>query len=320
VGPGLDLNQLVSEEGKPSKGFLHWLGETRVFSKGSGEIEIKLNRFSQKLWTLPKVVGKFTFKDRVLRTNNLTLGQTKIDKVMFMGKLSLADIKNPSFETVLVSRGILVDKLFGMFGGIFKGSLTGNAIWFKARLQGRGGDLKQITQSLKGRLSFDFKNGRIHTGKLLNGAVKLFGIPIDPKTVAERTRQPATGYMQIFGDFSILDGVARTENFLYEEEEKRLSLVGAFDLNTSRMETVVGYAPFRSMDRIIKKIPILGPIVTGGKEGSLITTYYQVDGPFSDPKVESVPFKSISEKVLGTLEGIIIAPSELFTESEPANP
>ncbi|MEE8269477.1 MAG: AsmA-like C-terminal region-containing protein, partial [Nitrospinaceae bacterium] len=320
VGPGLDLNQLVSEEGKPSKGFLHWLGETRVFSKGSGEIEIKLNRFSQKLWTLPEVVGKFTFKDRVLRTNNLTLGQTKIDKVMFMGKLSLADIKNPSFDMVLVSRGVPIDKLFGMFGGMFKKSLTGNTVWLKANLQGQGGDLKQITQSLKGRLSFDFKNGRIHTGKLLNGAVKLFGIPIDPKTVAERTRQPATGYMQIFGDFSILDGVARTENFLYEEEEKRLSLVGAFDLNTSRMETVVGYAPFRSMDRIIKKIPILGPIVTGGKEGSLITTYYQVDGPFSDPKVESVPFKSISEKVLGTLEGIIIAPSELFTESEPANP
>jgi hypothetical protein len=71
------------------------------------------------------------------------------------------------------------------------------------------------------------------------------------------------------------------------------------------------------MDRIVKKIPLLGPIVTGGKEGSLITTYYKVEGPFSDPKVESVPFKSISEKILGTLEGIIIAPSELFTESEP---
>jgi uncharacterized protein YhdP len=207
-----------------------------------------------------------------------------------------------------------------MFGGMFEGSLTGHTFWLKARLQGQGGDLKQLTQSLKGRLSFDLKNGQISTGKLLNGAVKLFGIPIDPKTVDERTRQPSTDYMQIFGDFSILDGVARTENFLYEEEDKRLSLVGAFDLNASRMGTVVGYAPFRTMDRIIKKIPILGPIVTGGKEGSLITTYYKVDGPFSDPQVESVPFKSISEKVLGTLEGILIAPSELFTESEPENP
>ena len=171
---------------------------------------------------------------------------------------------------------------------------------------------------MKGRLSFNLKDGRINTGRLLNGVVELFGISINSKTVAKRERQQDTGYLQIFGDLFILDGVARTENFLYEEKGERLSLVGAFDLNTSRMGTVVGVAPFRKMDRIIKKIPILGPIVTGGKEGSLITTYYKVDGPFSDPKVESVPFKSISEKILGTLEGVIIAPSELFSSQEPS--
>jgi hypothetical protein len=318
VGPGLDLNQLVSEDGKPSKGFLGWLGDTRVFSKGSGEIEIKLNQFVRNLWTLPEVSGKFTFKDRVLQTRDLTLGQAKIDKVMVMGKLSLADVESPSFETILISRGVPADKLFGMFGGMFEGSLTGDTVWLKARLQGQGGDLKEITKSLKGRLSFDLKDGKINTGKLLNGAVELFGISIDPKTVDKRTREPSTDYMQIFGDFSILEGVAHTENFLYEEEGKRLSLVGDFDLNTSRMGTVVGYAPFRTMDRIIKRIPLLGPIITGGKEGSLITTYYKVEGPFDDPKVESVPFKSISEKILGTLEGVIIAPSELFSSQEPS--
>lgn len=316
MGPGLNLNKIISKEGKPSKGFLGWLGETRVFSKGSGEIEIKLNQFAQKFWTLPKVTGRFTFKDQVLRTNNLTLGQPKIDEVMIKGKLSLADIQNPSFDTVLISRGVLVDKLFAMFGGMFHASLTGNTAWLKAHLQGRGGDLKQITQSLKGRLSVNLKDGRINTGRLLNGVVKLFGISVNPENMAKRERQHNTAYLQIFGNFSILDGVASTEKFLYEEKGERLSLVGTFDLNTSRMGTVVGLAPFRRVGRIIKGIPIIGPIITGGREGSLITSYYKVEGPFSDPKVESVPFKSISEKILGTLEGIIIAPSELFSSQE----
>ena len=320
MGPGLDLNQMVSKEGEPSQGFLGWLSETRVFSKGSGEIKIKLNRFAQKYCTLPEVSGKLTFRDKILRTNNLNLGQAKIDEVLVKGKLSLVDIQNPSFDIFLVSRKVQVDKLFAMFGGIFNGSLTGNTVWLKARVQGEGGDLKQLTKSLKGRLSFDFKGGKIHTGKLLNGAVDLFGIPIDPETVARRALEPDTDYRQIYGDFKILNGVARTENFLYEEEGKRLSLVGAFDLNSSRMGTVVGYAPFRQADRFIKKIPILGPIITGGKEGSLITTYYKVEGPFNGPKVEAVPFKSISEKILGTLEGVIIAPSELFSSQEPSIP
>ncbi|MCZ6514151.1 MAG: AsmA family protein [Nitrospinae bacterium] len=320
AGPGLDMNQLVSDKGKPSKGFLAWLGQTHVFSNGSGEIKIKIDRFSQKFWTLPKVAGKFTFENQVLRTDNLTLGQPRVDQVMIMGKLSLADIQNPAFDAVLISRKTPVDKLFAMFGNMFFASLTGDTLWFKAHLRGRGGDLTQITQNLKGRVSFNLKDGRINTGRLLNGVVKLFEISVDPQTVAERALQPNNGYMQIFGDFQIVNGVARTENFLYEEKGERLSLVGAFDLNTSRMGTVVGVAPFRRIGRIIEKIPILGPIVTGGREGSLITTYYKVEGPFSDPKVEAVPFKSISNKILGTLEGVIIAPSELFTERELSKP
>jgi hypothetical protein len=319
-GPGLNLNQMVSEEGKPSKGFLNWLGETRVFSKGSGEIEIKLNRFVHKFWTLPGVTGKLTFEDQVLQTNNLNLGQPKIDEVMLMGKLSLADNLNPAFDVVLISRKVPVDNLFAMFGGMFKASLTGDTIWLKAHLQGRGGNLKQITQSLKGQLSFHFKDGRINTGRLLNGVVELFGISIDPKTVSERARQPNSSYMRIFGNFSILEGVARTENFMFEETGQRLSLVGAFDLNTSRMGTVVGVAPFRRVGRIIKQIPILGPIVTGGEEGSLITNYYKVEGPFSDPKVESIPLTSVSKKVLGTFQGIFSAPSDLFPKQDPASP
>lgn len=320
VGPGLNLNQIVSEEGKPSKGFLSWVGGTRVFSKGSGEVEIKLGQFTHKSWTLPEVIGEFTFKDQTLRTNNLTLGKPDVDQVMIMGELNLADPQKPSFDTALIARNVPVDNLFNMFGGMFAASLTGQTVWLKAQLQGQGGDLKQVTQSLKGRLAFNLRDGRINTGLLLNGAVQLFGITVDPKTTAERMRQHNTGYLNIFGEFSILNGVAHTKKFLYEEKGKRLSLVGSFDLNESRMDTVVGLAPFRRVGRVIEQIPILGPIVTGGKEGSLITSYYKVEGLFSDPKVESVPFKSIGEKVLGTLEGIISAPSDLFTEKEPANP
>jgi uncharacterized protein YhdP len=320
VGPGLNLNQIVSEDGKPSKGFLSWVGGTRVFSKGSGEVEIKLGQFTHESWTLPEVTGKFTFKDQTLRTNNLTLGKPDVDQVMIMGKLNLADPQNPSFDTALIARHVPIDRLFVMFGGMFDASLTGKTVWLKAHLQGQGGDLKQVTQSLKGRLAFNLKDGRINTGLLLNGAVQLFGIDVDPKTTAERRRQHNTGYLKIFGEFSILNGVAHTKKFLYEEKGKRLSLVGSFDLNASRMDTVVGLAPFRRVGRVIEQIPIIGPIVTGGKEGSLITSYYKVEGPFSDPKVESVPFKSIGEKVLGTLEGIITAPSDLFIEKKPANP
>ena len=320
VGPGLDLNQMISEEGKPSKGFLAWLSGTRVFASGSGEIAIKVNQFAWDFWRIPEIAGTFTFKDQVLQTNDLTIGQPIIDQMTLVGELRLADIRSPSFEVTLNTRNVKTEGLFGIFGDMFQASLTGQTAWLKARLKGRGENLKEITKSLNGRLSLNLKEGRINTGRLLNGVVDLFGIPVDPATVAKRAGQPNTGYLQIFGDFSVADGIAQTENFLYEEKGQRLSLVGAFNLNSSHMATVVGVAPFRRVGRVIEKIPVLGPIVTGGKEGSLITSYYKVEGPFSGPKIESVPFKSISKKVLGTLEGIITAPGDLFKEREPAKP
>ena len=319
VGPGMDLNQVVSDDGKPSKGFLGWLAGTQVFSRGSGEIEIKLNRFAHKIWTLPEIAGRITFKNQILKTQNLMLGQPKVDEIKIKGKLSLADIQSPSFDAILITRHVPVENLFAMFGDMFHASLTGETVGLKARLQGQGGDLKQITQSLKGRVSFDLRKGRINTGRLLNGVVKLFGITVDPRTIAERARQHNTGYLRIFGDLAVINGIARTENFLYEEKGQRMSLVGAFDLNASRMDTVVGVAPFRRVGRVIEKIPIIGHIVTGGKESSLITTYYKVEGPFSGPKVESVPLKSVGEKVMDTLEAIVTAPGDLFPDPEPSS-
>lgn len=320
VGPSLDLNQLVSDKGESSQGFLGWLSHTHVFSNGSGKVEIKVNRFTRSFLTLPEVTGTFTFKDRILRTDNLTVGLPQIDQLTLKGQLNLADSQNPEFKGFLVSRNVPVEGLFAMFGGMFSASLTGHTVWMKAHFQSRGSDLKQIVQSLKGRISFNIKKGRINNGRLLNGVARLFEVSVDPGTIARRSGQPNSGYLQIFGDFSILNGVARTENFMFEDKGERLSLAGAFDLNTRRMDTVVGLAPFRRVGRFIEKIPVIGKILTGGEEGSLITTYYKVEGPFDDPKVEAVPLQSVGKKLLGTLEGIISIPSDLFAEKEPASP
>lgn len=317
VGSELNLDKMISTKEKPSTGFMAWLGGTRVFSKGSGEIDIKINRFNKKPWKLPEVAGKLTFKNRVLETKRLALGQPKIDEVLIRGTLNLSDTKNPEFDVVLISRDTRIEKLFGMFGGLFRSALTGTNVWMKVKLKGRGGDLKQIAQSLQGQWSFDIKEGRIHTGFLLNGTAQLFDVPVDPKIIAERDRQHNTGYMRIFGDFPIVNGVAHTENFMYEDKGDRVLLVGSIDLYQQRLDLVAGVAPFRRVSRWIEKIPILGKIITGGSEGSLITSYYEVAGPFSGPRIESIPWTTIGKKILGTFEGIITAPVNIIPHEEP---
>jgi len=260
-----------------------------------------------------------TFKDQILETQNLTLGQPGLDRMQVSGKLYLADSQNPGFEAELVSRKTQVDKLLGLFGGMFDSALTGEMQYLKAHLKGRGADLKQLTQSLTGNLAFDIRGGRIHSGRLLNGVSELFGVPADPETVEERKRPGSSSYLAILGDFSVVNGQAHTDKYLFEDKGERLSLVGNFNLNTREIDAIAGVAPFRRVGRVLKEIPILGPIITGGGEGSLFTSYHAVKGTFSDPQTEAILFKSLSEKVVGTLEGVVMAPADIFkgvTETE----
>ncbi len=78
------------------------------------------------------------------------------------------------------------------------------------------------------------------------------------------------------------------------------------------------YGILVSLNTTSRKLLILGPIVTGGKEGSLFTNYYEVEGPFSDPRIESIPWTSVGKKVLGTFEGIITAPADLIPRPDPS--
>ena len=92
-----------------------------------------------------------------------------------------------------------------------------------------------------------------------------------------------------------------------------MSLVGLFDLNKFTMDTIVGVAPLRALDRIITKIPVFGRILAGGDEQSIFKTYYLIQGSFEDPVVTSVPFTALGKRVIGTLQGILESPGDIFT-------
>ena len=83
-----------------------------------------------------------------------------------------------------------------------------------------------------------------------------------------------SNYVDISGDFAHIGGIAETENFIYETDQRKSFIVGKFDLNHREMDTVVGVAPMPGLDKFLTQIPLVGKILTAGDEGSLIKTYY----------------------------------------------
>ena len=92
--------------------------------------------------------------------------------------------------------------------------------------------------------------------------------------------------------------------------------MGQFDLQHNTMDTVIGVAPMRGLDKFLNQIPLVGGILTGGDEKSLVKNYYKVTGSFDDPKTTPVPLMSLGKKVVGIFQGIVQTPEKIFSPSE----
>ena len=66
------------------------------------------------------------------------------------------------------------------------------------------------------------------------------------------------------------------------------------------------------LDRFLAKIPLVGKIITGGDEKSLVKTYYVVKGNFNDPDISAIPFTSLGKKVMGIFQGILQTPQDIL--------
>ncbi|MEE9258379.1 MAG: AsmA-like C-terminal region-containing protein, partial [Nitrospinaceae bacterium] len=263
---------------------------------------------------LKNVAGKFSFRDDVFKVGVLKAGAG--NPIQAQGTISIKESEPIRFTSRIWAKNSEAANLIGIFGDTFKKCLDGNLKSLNVDLKGEGGNWGEIRHTLTGAVSVHLASGEIDNEELKRGTYRLFGLPqkaVPERVSAERDR---LGYEQIEGRFSLKNGVAQTEKFVYESRQRRTSVVGMFDLGKNTMDAIMGVAPLPGLDKFLTKIPVVGKIITGGDEESLVKNYYSVKGPFADPEITPVPFTSLGKKVMGIFQGILQAPAEIFPFSE----
>ena len=315
TGKTLIVDELIppdTDDNGVEMNFRDLLEKLRLISKGTSKVSVDLEQLSYKWMTLSDVSGKIFLKDREIIFDGFQMGSK--NPIKGSGKFSVKDPEAIRFETQLEANDIEAGELLAMFGDHFKDGLTGRVKKLDLSVKSRGRNLSENIRTLSGKASIRLDKGTIDKGKLKAGAFSLFGlqVPVADKNNAEVDEGPSN-YVGISGDFTHVGGIAETENFIYETDQRRTSIVGKFDLNKREMDTVVGVAPMPGLDKFLTKIPVVGKILTAGDEGSLIKTYYTVKGPFDDPEVSATPFTSLGKKVMGLFQGILQTPGEILT-------
>ena len=307
TGERLNIDELLPEPQGEETSFIDRLNQSEFFAKGKGEIRFDLDKLDYKLFTLDQVIGSIVLKNREIEMKDLVFDSNS--SVNSGGRI-LIDAKGVGhFEGSVQARDMETKNLFSFFGNIFENSLSGDVKTVDARLKGSGKDWKEIFRSLSGNLSLDIQSGNINLEKLKRGVRRLFSSIPQPNPLK---KDAASSFKQISGDFVAKDGIFKTQNFVIETENRRTSIVGTFDLVNNQMDTVVGIAPLAGLDRFLTQIPVVGKIITGGDEKSILKTYYTVKGDFNNPEITLTPFTSLGKRVMGIFQAILQAPQELL--------
>ena len=307
TGERLNIDELLPEPQGEETSFIDRLNQSEFFAKGKGEIRFDLDKLDYKLFTLDQVIGSIVLKNREIEMKDLVFDSNS--SVNSGGRI-LIDAKGVGhFEGSVQARDMETKNLFSFFGNIFENSLSGDVKTVDARLKGSGKDWKEIFRSLSGNLSLDIQSGNINLEKLKRGVRRLFSSIPQPNPLK---KDAASSFKQISGDFVAKDGIFKTQNFVIETENRRTSIVGTFDLVNNQMDTVVGIAPLAGLDRFLTQIPVVGKIITGGDEKSILKAYYTVKGDFNNPEITLTPFTSLGKRVMGIFQAILQAPQELL--------
>ncbi len=307
TGERLDVDGFLPAPQGEENSLVSRLNQSEFFAKGKGKIKFALSKLGYKLFTVDHVAGDIVLNNRKIEMKDLVFASNA--SIRSGGQMWIDAAGVCHFEVSVQAQDMKTENLFSFFGDIFENSLSGDVKMIDARLQGDGKDWQEILQSLSGNLSLNVQSGNMNTEKLKEGVRRLFASlpPTDP--IEQGTLSP---FKHLAGDFVAKDGVFETQNFVIETENRRTSIVGTFDLVNNQMDTVVGVAPLAGLDRLLAKIPLVGKIITGGDEKSILKTYYTVTGDFDDPEITVAPFTSLGKQVMGILQALLETPQELI--------
>ncbi len=90
---------------------------------------------------------------------------------------------------------------------------------------------------------------------------------------------------------------------------------GSIDFKGKKLNMVVLAAPFSTIDKILSKLPIIGPVFLG-KSKTLLSIPFKVKGPLDDPVVQPLDPSLIGKGILNLIKRILKAPIYIFPTEE----
>ncbi|OGP75278.1 MAG: hypothetical protein A2W09_06080 [Deltaproteobacteria bacterium RBG_16_50_11] len=190
--------------------------------------------------------------------------------------------------------------------------VTGN-FEFYGRILARGRP-EELVKSLEGDIEFHAKDGRID---YLLGLVRILDflnvMEIYRGKLPDLKKEPLP-YDRITIRGTLQNGKMIIKEWTIDGPTLELTSQGEIDLADQKINLTVLVAPFKTVDRITKVIPLLSYIFAG----TLVTIPVKVDGDLKDPKVRFFPASAVGAELLAMMKRTLGLPFKMIDSFLPS--
>jgi len=174
------------------------------------------------------------------------------------------------------------------------------------------GPTEDLMQNLQGDIAFSSDDGMIYRSNMLT---KIFAFLNVTEVFAGKVSglgEKGFGYDAIRAHAVIQSGVLDFDEILVDGHTMKVSGEGTVDLMNDNLDLNLLVAPLKTVDRLVKKMPVVG-YITGG---SVLSAPVRIQGSTADPQVRPLPPAAVGRGLMGILERTLKAPLKVV-ESLP---
>ena len=183
----------------------------------------------------------------------------------------------------------------------------------EAQVMARGRS-EELIKSLSGNFGSIIKNGRISRFGLMTKILSFLNLTETFKGKLPGLTKKGFPYKSITVNGELQNGVLMINEYVMDATSMGVTSHGTYDLTENKVDLKVLVSPFKTVDFVVKKTPIINGLLGG----TLVSIPVKVKGNIENPKISYLSPKSVGKKLLNTTKRTLKAPIKIIKPAIPA--
>jgi hypothetical protein len=175
--------------------------------------------------------------------------------------------------------------------------------------------MEELITNINGPLKFTAKKGRIHELTLISRILSILNVSNFFKGSFPDLMQEGFAYKKITIEAEIKKSIIYLTKAIIDGEDMTLIFKGWIDPLNDKINLTCLLAPFKTIDMLIDKIPILNTVL----QGRLVSIPAQATGKLSDPVVVPLHPSAIGKSLINMMTDILKTPVQLLEKLDNAD-